>query len=203
KAEGGSAGTRLPESRIRKLPGPLEFRALLSHCPHRRTRHPGKTVVPKSRARQLAERPPGLVRLRTWASHPIMSRRTNCAAVLIPRCRPEPDDQFSRNPAAILDVDTLRLRPFTDFRGVQPACRRPASGPSRPTRRGATAAPRGVDITRQRLAERLGVLGVQVDLILGTIQRKADGPLCLTTIDVIDEQGLYLLSHVYSVPLVE
>src|SRR5204862_50757 len=92
---------------------------------------------------------------------------------------------------------TLRLRPFTDFRGVQSACRCPASGPSRPTRRGATAAPRGLDITRQRLAECLGVLGVQVDLILGTIQRKADGPLCLTTIDVIDEQGLYLLMHVH------
>src|SRR2546421_3847453 len=164
---------------------------------------PGKTVVPKSRASKLAERPPGLALLRTRASHPIMSRRTSSAAALIPRCRPEPDDQFGRNPAAVLDVDTLRLRPFTDFRRVQPACRRPASGPSRPTRRGATAAPRSLNITRQRLAERLGVLGVQVDLILGTIQRKADGPLCLTTIDVIDEQGLYLLSHVYSVPLVE
>ena len=34
KAEGGSAGTRLPESRARKQPGPLEFRALLSQCPH-------------------------------------------------------------------------------------------------------------------------------------------------------------------------
>ena len=59
-----------------------------------------------------------------------MSRRTNRAAALIPRCRPEPHDQFGRNPATVLDVDTLRLRPFTDFRGVQPACRRPASGPS-------------------------------------------------------------------------
>jgi len=132
-----------------------------------------------------------------------MSRRTNRAAALIPRCRPEPDDQLGRNPAAVLDLDTLSLGPFTDFRGVQPACRRPASSPSRPTRRSATAPPRGLDITRQCLAERLGVLGVQVDLILGTIQRKADGPLCLTAIDVIDEQGLYLLSHVYSVPLVE
>jgi hypothetical protein len=58
----------------------------------RRTGHPGKTVVPKSRASKLAERPPGLVHLRTWASHPIMSHRTNRAAALIPRCRPEPDD---------------------------------------------------------------------------------------------------------------
>src|SRR5436305_14255753 len=106
-----------------------------------------------------------------------MSRRTNRAAALIPRCRPAPDDQLGRNPAAVLDLDTLRLGPFTDFRGVQPASRRPASGPGRAARRGAAAPPRGLDITRQRLAERLGVLGVQVDLILGTIQRKADGTL--------------------------
>ena len=47
------------------------------------------------------------------------------------------------------------------------------------------------------------MLRVQVDLILGAIERKADRTLCLTAIDVIDEQGLYLLSHVYSVPVVE
>jgi hypothetical protein len=40
----------------------------------------------------LRRDPPGLVHLRTWASHPIMSRRANRAAALIPRCRPEPDD---------------------------------------------------------------------------------------------------------------
>ena len=93
---------------------------------------PGKTVVPKSRASKPAERPPRLVLLRTWASHPIMSRRTNRAAALIPRCRPEPDDQLGRYPAAVLNVDTLRLCPFTDFSGVQSAGRHPASGPRGP-----------------------------------------------------------------------
>ena len=120
-----------------------------------------------------------------------------------PRCRPEPDDQLGRDPAAVLDLDTLRLGPFADLRGGQPAGRGPACRARRPARSGATAPPRGLDVARQRLTERLGVLGVQVDLVLGTIKRKADGTLCLTTIDVIDEQGLYLLSHVYSVPLVE
>src|SRR6516162_9868743 len=119
-------------------------------------------------------------------------------AALIPRCRPEPDDQLGRYPAAVLDLDTLRLGPFADLRGVQPAGRGPACGARGPTRRGATTPPCRLDVARHRLAERLGVLGVQVDLVLGTIQRKADGTLCLTTIDVIDEQGLYLLSHVYS-----
>ena len=53
------------------------------------------------------------------ASHPIMSRRTNRAAALIPRCRPEPHDQFGRNPATVLDVDTLRAleEALLDFAG--------------------------------------------------------------------------------------
>src|SRR5258708_9983335 len=99
-------------------------------------------------------------------------------------------------------LDALPLSPFTNRGGVQSASRCQAPGPRGPTGR-ATAAPRGLDIPGQRLAKRLGMLRVQVDLVLGTIQRKADRTLCLTAIDVIDEQGLYLLSHVYSVPLVE
>src|SRR5215470_2055544 len=131
-----------------------------------------------------------------------MRRRAKRAAALVPRCRPEPDNQFGRHPAAVLDLDPLRLGPFTDLGGVQPAGRRTTSGPRGPAS-GTTAAAGRIDIPRKRLAEFLGVLRVQVDLVLGTVQRKAHGTLCLTAIDVIDEQGLYLLSHVYSVPLVE
>src|SRR5438132_12887911 len=124
------------------------------------------------------------------------------AAALVPRSRPEPDNQFGRYAAAVLDFDALRLGPFTNLGGVKPARRCPAPGPGRPAG-SSTAPPRGFDVPGQRLTKRLGVLRVEVDLVLGTIQRKADGTLCLTAIDVIDEQGLYLLSHVYSVPLVE
>ena len=119
----------------------------------------------------------------------------------MPRCRPELDDQFGRHAAAVLDLDALGLGPFADLSGVQAAGRRPAPAPRGPA--SGAAPPRGLDVPRERLAERFGVLRVQVDLVLGTIQRKADGTLCLTAIDVIDEQGLYLLGHVYSVPLVE
>ena len=35
---------------------------------------PWEVVVPKSRGANLRRDPPGLVPLRTWASHPIMSR---------------------------------------------------------------------------------------------------------------------------------
>src|SRR5215475_10062274 len=95
----------------------------------------------------------------------------NRAAPLIPRCRPEPDDQFGRYPAAVLNLDTLRLGPFADLRGVQPASRGPASGTRGPPRSGASAPARRLDVARQRFTERLGVLGVQVDLVVGTIQR--------------------------------
>src|ERR1700730_14096128 len=47
------------------------------------------------------------------------------------------------------------------------------------------------------------MLCVQVDLVVRTIQPKADGALSLTAIDVIDEQSLDLLGHVCSVSLVE
>src|SRR5215472_1378905 len=203
EAEGGSAGTRLPESRAGNNPGrrvPCPAMALRSP---KDTAPRGKRWYRSHEQANLRRDPPGLVPLRTWASHPIVSRRANRAATLIPRCRPELDDQLGRHPAAVLYLDTLRLSPFTNLRGVQSAGRGPAPGPRGPARSGAAAPPRGLDVTRQRLAQRLGVLGVQVDLVLRAIQRKADRTLCLTTIDVIDEQGLYLLSHVYSVPLVE
>jgi hypothetical protein len=75
---------------VGKQPGPLEFRALLSHC--QKDTAPWETVVPKSRASKLAERPPRFGASAHMGLSSIMSRRTNCAAALIPRCCPEPDD---------------------------------------------------------------------------------------------------------------
>jgi hypothetical protein len=39
------------------------------------------------------------------------------------------------------------------------------------------------------------VLGVQVDLVLGAVEREPDGTLGGAAVEVIDEQDLYLLSH--------
>ena len=110
--------------------------------------HPGSNRGTEVTGKQTCGETPGLAPLRTWASHLIMSRRTNRAAVLIPRCRPEPDDQFGRYPATVLDLNTLRLGPFADLRGVQPAGRTPAAGTRGPTRSSTTAPPRGLDVTR-------------------------------------------------------
>jgi hypothetical protein len=39
------------------------------------------------------------------------------------------------------------------------------------------------------------VLGVQVDLILGAVQPEPDRAFGLAAIEVVDEQGLYLMGH--------
>jgi hypothetical protein len=44
------------------------------------------------------------------------------------------------------------------------------------------------------------MLGVQVDLILRAIQPEADRTFSGAAVDVIDEQGLYLLGHGCSIP---
>ena len=56
-------------------------------------------------------------------------------------------------------------------------------------------------IARQRLLQRLGMLGVQVDLILGAVQPEADGAFGLGAVKVVDIQDLYLLGHGCSIPL--
>ena len=108
--------------------------------------------------------------------------------------RLELDHQFSGYPPAVFHFDSLRLGPLTDPSGVQSARRFPAAAASGPA--GATAnPPPSPYVGRQRVPQLLGVLGVEVDLILGAVQPEADRPLGGAAVDVIDEQGLYLLSY--------
>ena len=65
------------------------------------------------------------------------------------------------------------------------------------------AARRSHTVTRKRIAQLPGVLFVQVDLILTTVQPETDGTLGGAAIKVIDEQGLYLLGHSRSFPLTD
>jgi hypothetical protein len=43
------------------------------------------------------------------------------------------------------------------------------------------------------------MLGVQVDLVLGAVQSETDCAFSLAAIEVVDEQGLYLMGHRCSV----
>jgi len=50
-------------------------------------------------------------------------------------------------------------------------------------------------VAGQRIPRRLGVPGVQVDLVLGAVQPEAGRALGLAAVEVVDDQGLDLLRH--------
>src|SRR5580704_14494154 len=106
---------------------------------------------------------------------------------------PEPGHQLGGHPPPVLHLDALRLGPHADLGAIHPA-RRPAPASGRPPRT-APGPPRGLYIARQRIPQRLGMLGGQVDLILGAVQPEADRAVSRAAIQVIDQQNLYLLGH--------
>jgi hypothetical protein len=106
----------------------------------------------------------------------------------------ELDHQVGGHPAAVFYLDALRPGPFADLGGVQAAHRSAATAAGWPA--GAAADPTGgIHVPGQRILQLLGVPGVQVDLILGAVQSEADGTLGGAAVEVVDEQGLYLLRH--------
>jgi len=60
---------------------------------------------------------------------------------------------------------------------------------------GPGAAPCGLVVGRERVAQRGGVLGAQVDLVAGAVQPEPDGSFCFAAVDVVQEQQLYFLRH--------
>ena len=107
------------------------------------------------------------------------------AGLILERVR---DDSRARGDSAASGPPCHGLRgPFSPLADPLPAA---ASGPA-----GATANPPPCPhIGRQRVTELLGMRGVQVDLIIRGIQPEPDRPLSGAAVDVIDEQGLHLLT---------
>ena len=105
----------------------------------------------------------------------------------------EPGRQLSWHPSAVF-TSMPAPWPRAHLGGVQPAARRPTSGTGWPPG-AAPGPPCGTHIRRQRVSQRPGMLGVQVDLVLRAVQAKADSIFSLSAIQVIDEQDLYLLSQ--------
>src|SRR5262249_24430751 len=116
---------------------------------------------------------------------------------LLPRRRLVLGDQIGGHAAAGLNVISPLARPVTDLPGVQRGARFPAG----PTRGAAPPAPAAADlpsvgdILSEGRAQLFGVLRVQVDLVIRTVQRKAHGTLWRSAVDVVDEESLYLLGH--------
>src|ERR1700759_5052772 len=118
-----------------------------------------------------------------------------CAAALFSGRGLELDHQLGGNAAAVLYVNALGLGPLADFGGVQPGRRGSPRRPCWPPGGPAPGPPGRADVGRQCLTQRLGVTGIQVDLVLGAVQPETDCPFGLTSVEVIDEHSLYLLSH--------
>ena len=112
------------------------------------------------------------------------------------------DYELGGHPATVFYVDALGFSPLANFGGVQAGRRSPASVSGGPAS-SAAGPPRSAHIARKGVPQRLGVLGVQVDLILGTVQSETDGSFGFSAIKVIDEQGLDLLGHGRSIPLTD
>src|ERR1051326_1382929 len=116
---------------------------------------------------------------------------------LLPGRRLELRNEVRRHPAAVLDVITVRARPVADLGGVERTVRRlsgPTSGATRPAG-GAADLARVGHVLAERRAQLLRVLGAEVDLVFRPVQRKAHCALSLTAVDVVNEEGLDLLSH--------
>src|SRR5690349_10105589 len=116
------------------------------------------------------------------------------SGTLLPGRGLESGHHLGGHPSAVLHVNALCLGPLADLRAVHTAPRCPASAPSWPpgTASGST---RGLHVACQCIPQCLGMLGVQINLILGAVQSEPDSAFGLTAIEVVDEQGLYLLSH--------
>ena len=103
---------------------------------------------------------------------------------LLAGCCLERDYEFSGYPAAVFHVDALGLGPLADLNGVQSACRCPvpATGGSAG---GAADPPPGLYAGGKGVPQLLGVLGVQVDLILGAVESEADRDLGGAAVEVV------------------
>jgi adenosylcobinamide-GDP ribazoletransferase len=164
--------------RLRKIgadPRPSAICALPRSDDHRRAQHPRKRQGTRAASGILAG--PAERSAHTGSHHRRPAKAADSALIYLLWLfwsglgavgGTEPDDQFGRDPTAILDLNALRLGPLADFRRVDPARRSPAAGSHRTTCR-PRAAPRGVNVLGQSLPQRVSVLCVQVDLVLSTI----------------------------------
>ena len=77
----------------------------------------------------------------------------------------------------------------------------PTAAAARPPGSSARRPASGIDVPRQRFPQRVSILSAQVDLILRAVQPEAHRGLCLPAIEVIYKQGLDLLCHPCTTPL--
>jgi len=133
---------------------------------------------------------------------PRPSRDVNISALLA-GSRLEFNHQVGGHPAAVFHLDALCPGPLADLGSVR-AARRSAAAAAAGRLAGAAAGPAaGIHVPGQHIPQLLRVPGVQVDLVLGAVQPEADRSLGGAAVEIINEQDLYLLSHVRPGPLTD
>ncbi len=100
-------------------------------------------------------------------------------------------DHRDRNPAAIRDLVTVRAGPLADVRGCRAARRCPTTaGPWRSDR------PTGLDVWLQRTIQRSNVFLAEINFYRVPVPRQCDRPFGRAAIEIIDQLGHRLSSHV-------
>src|SRR6201995_3883894 len=113
---------------------------------------------------------------------------------LLPGRGAEPGHHAGGHAAAVLELDALFLGPGPHVLGVDVARCVPAPGPARRPSAAADAPGRG-HVAAESRPQFLGVLGVQVDLVIGTVQPELNTAFCFAPIEIVDEEGLYFLRN--------
>src|SRR5690348_16821430 len=91
----------------------------------------------------------------------------------------------------LTDRQTVLFRPDADITRALPV----DHGPSRAARRCPPGPAGMLNVRRELLAQRGGVLGVQVDLIVGAVEREPDGLLGRAAGQVVVKDDAYFLDH--------
>src|SRR5712692_3048790 len=100
-------------------------------------------------------------------------------------------DHAGGDPAAGADREAVVFGPRPDLAAALPAGRRPR----RPARRPAARLAGVLDERRELLAEGTGVLGAQVDLVVGTAEPEPHRLIRRAAIEVIVQRDGHFLSH--------
>src|SRR6185437_7346098 len=169
RASGSGGSLRLASTTARGGPG--------RERPPRGART-GPVVVPASSESQATYPPrtgwpPRRALIKPGLSRPYVTRKRRR---LIAGRRFELDHKLRGHPTAVLYLDALLLGPLADLGRVHPVSRCLAPAARRPP--GTACGPAAsTDVARQCIAQRLGMLGVQVDLVVRTVETEPDRPL--------------------------
>jgi len=107
-------------------------------------------------------------------------------------CRLVFRDEVGRHPTAVLDVVAVPLGPFADLGGVDGGSAAEAAWRAAG---GAAYLAAVLDVLPERLAQLIGVLAAEVNLVVRAVQAEPDRAVRRAAVDVVNEERLNPLGH--------